>query len=79
MSVTCHHVSMDELVTLNDSYAFTFSSMGLKDRELDEAIVASLHPALKSLGSLTRKTQTDAIEGWRLWIETRGPSRAAFM
>ena len=48
-SVKCRHVSIDELVALNDRLAFTFRSMGLKDRELDEAIVASLHPALKSL------------------------------
>ena len=49
MSVTCHHVSIDELVTLNDRLAFRFRSMGLKDRELDQAIVDSLQPALRSL------------------------------
>jgi hypothetical protein len=48
-SVKCQHVSMDELVTLNDRLAFTFRSMGLKDVELDQAIVDSLHPALRSL------------------------------
>ena len=48
-SVTCHHVSIDELVTLNDRLAFAFRSMGLKDRELDQAIVDSLQPALRSL------------------------------
>ena len=45
-SVKCQHVSIDELVSLNDRLAFTFRSMGLKDVELDEAIVASLHPVL---------------------------------
>ena len=49
MSVELKHTSLDELVSLNDRLAFTFRSMGLKDHELDEAIVASLHPALKSL------------------------------
>jgi hypothetical protein len=48
-SVKCQHVSIDELVSLNDRLAFTFRSMGLKDVELDEAMVASLHPALRSL------------------------------
>ena len=53
---------LDELVSLNDRLAFTFRSMGLKDRELDEAIVASLHPALRSLEASTSKTPKDAIE-----------------
>ena len=56
-SVKCQHVSIDELVSLNDRLAFTFRSMGLKDVELDEAIVASLHPALRSLEASRVKRQ----------------------
>ena len=56
-SVKCQHVSIDELVSLNDRLAFTFRSMGLKDVELDEAIVASLHPALESLEASRAKRQ----------------------
>ena len=43
-SVKCRHVSIDELVALNDRLAFTFRSMGLKDVELrsgDRCLVAS--------------------------------------
>ena len=47
--VRCFHVSIDEMAALNDRLAFTLRSLGLNDHELDEAIVASLHPALQSL------------------------------
>jgi hypothetical protein len=57
MGVELKHTSLDELVSLNDRLAFTFRSMGLKDHELDEAIVASLHPALRSLEALREKRQ----------------------
>ena len=56
-SVKCQHVSIDELVSLNDRLAFTFRSMGLQGVELDQAIVASLHPALKSLEASRAKRQ----------------------
>lgn len=55
--VRCFHVSIDEMAALNDRLAFTFRSLGLNDHELDEAIAASLHPALRVRG----ETPTDAI------------------
>ena len=47
--VRCFHVSIDEMAALNDRLAFTLRSLGLNDHELDEAIAASLHPALRAL------------------------------
>jgi hypothetical protein len=52
--VRCFHVSIDEMAALNDRLAFTLRSLGLNDHELDEAIAASLHPALRALENSRR-------------------------
>ena len=42
MSVTCHHVSINELDRLHEKLASTFRVAGLKGNALDAAIEAAL-------------------------------------
>ena len=78
-SVKCQHVSIDELVSLNDRLAFAFRSMGLKDHELDQAIVELAATGVAITGSFASKTQADAIEieggggvKWICWMKDCG-------
>jgi hypothetical protein len=60
-SVKLDHVDLDELSDIHERLAFTFRMSGLRGMELDQAIVAALHPALEQIEA-SRQAEVDRRE-----------------
>ena len=58
MSVTCHHVSINEKDRLHEKLASTFRVAGLKGNALDAAIEAALTPSLIAIET-SRRSEVD--------------------